>query len=60
MSQLAWLIAIAGKEMTMQVTSVAWSSRIGVQHRIADRFRQGRLYLVGDAAHAFHRPPAMA
>ncbi len=46
--------------MTMQVTSVAWSSRIGVQHRIADRFRQGRLYLVGDAAHAFHRPPAMA
>jgi 2-polyprenyl-6-methoxyphenol hydroxylase-like FAD-dependent oxidoreductase len=36
-----------------QITSVAWSSRIRVQHRVADRFRQGRLYLAGDAAHAY-------
>jgi hypothetical protein len=36
-----------------QLTSLAWSSRIRVQHRVADRFRQGRLYLAGDAAHAY-------
>lgn len=35
------------------LTELAWSSRIRVQHRVADRFRQGRLYLAGDAAHAY-------
>jgi 2-polyprenyl-6-methoxyphenol hydroxylase-like FAD-dependent oxidoreductase len=24
-----------------------------LQHRVAERFRQGRLYLAGDAAHAY-------
>jgi 2-polyprenyl-6-methoxyphenol hydroxylase-like FAD-dependent oxidoreductase len=36
-----------------QITSLAWSARVSVQHRVAERFRQGRLYLAGDAAHAY-------
>ena len=36
-----------------QITSLAWSARIRVQRRVADRFRQGRLYLAGDAAHTY-------
>jgi 2-polyprenyl-6-methoxyphenol hydroxylase-like FAD-dependent oxidoreductase len=31
---------------------LVWSARYPLQHRLADRFRRGRLYLVGDAAHA--------
>jgi 2-polyprenyl-6-methoxyphenol hydroxylase-like FAD-dependent oxidoreductase len=37
------------------VTSVAWSSRFRVHHRVADRYRAGRLLLAGDAAHV-HSP----
>lgn len=36
-----------------RITMVVWSARYRVQHRLADRFRRGRLFLVGDAAHAF-------
>ena len=36
-----------------QITGLAWSSRIRVQVRVASRFRQGRLFLAGDAAHAY-------
>jgi 2-polyprenyl-6-methoxyphenol hydroxylase-like FAD-dependent oxidoreductase len=36
-----------------QLTGLAWSSRIRLQHRVASRFRHGRLYLAGDAAHAY-------
>ena len=36
-----------------RITSLAWSSRVTVQHRVAGRFRRGRLFLAGDAAHAF-------
>jgi 2-polyprenyl-6-methoxyphenol hydroxylase-like FAD-dependent oxidoreductase len=36
-----------------QLTGLAWSSRIRLQHRVADRFRHGRLFLAGDAAHAY-------
>ena len=32
---------------------LAWSARVRVQHRVAERFRQGRLFLAGDAAHAY-------
>lgn len=46
----AWLHG-AGLDAT--VTEVAWSSRIRLQRRIADRFRRGRLFLAGDAAHAY-------
>ena len=36
-----------------RITTLAWSSRLRVQHRVAGRFRRGRLFLAGDAAHAF-------
>ena len=39
--------------LSAQITKLAWSSRIRLQHRMADRFRRGRLYLAGDAAHAY-------
>ncbi|MFJ3925446.1 FAD-dependent oxidoreductase [Streptomyces sp. NPDC090022] len=37
------------------VTSLVWSSRFRVHHRVADRYRAGRLLLAGDAAHV-HSP----
>ena len=37
----------------VQLTGLAWSSRIRLQHRVASRFRHGRLFLAGDAAHAY-------
>jgi len=36
-----------------RIAELAWSSRVRLQHRVAERFRRGRLYLVGDAAHAY-------
>jgi 2-polyprenyl-6-methoxyphenol hydroxylase-like FAD-dependent oxidoreductase len=36
-----------------QLTGLAWSSRIRLQYRVAGRFRHGRLFLAGDAAHAY-------
>jgi len=36
-----------------QITGLAWSARVQVQHRLADRFGRGRIYLAGDAAHAY-------
>ncbi|MCQ4083127.1 FAD-dependent monooxygenase [Streptomyces sp. RB6PN25] len=38
-----------------RVTGITWSSRFRVHHRLADRFRAGRLLLAGDAAHV-HSP----
>ncbi len=38
-----------------RVTGLAWSSRFRVHHRVADRYRVGRLLLAGDAAHV-HSP----
>jgi 2-polyprenyl-6-methoxyphenol hydroxylase-like FAD-dependent oxidoreductase len=38
-----------------RVQEVVWSSRFRVHHRIADRFRAGRILLAGDAAHV-HSP----
>jgi 2-polyprenyl-6-methoxyphenol hydroxylase-like FAD-dependent oxidoreductase len=37
------------------VTEVAWSSRFRVHHRVADAYRSGPVFLVGDAAHV-HSP----
>jgi 2-polyprenyl-6-methoxyphenol hydroxylase-like FAD-dependent oxidoreductase len=37
------------------VTSVHWSSLFKLHHRVADHYRHGRLFLVGDAAHV-HSP----
>jgi 2-polyprenyl-6-methoxyphenol hydroxylase-like FAD-dependent oxidoreductase len=38
-----------------RVQRVHWGSRFRLHHRVADRYRQGRLLLVGDAAHV-HSP----
>ncbi|NUS12344.1 MAG: NAD(P)-binding protein [Streptomyces sp.] len=38
-----------------RVTEVVWGSRFRVHHRVADRYRAGRLLLAGDAAHV-HSP----
>lgn len=37
------------------VHSVAWSSRFRVAHRLAERYRDGNVFLAGDAAHV-HSP----
>ncbi|WP_216215910.1 FAD-dependent oxidoreductase [Amycolatopsis aidingensis] len=39
----------------VRVEEVVWGSRFRVHHRIADRFRAGRVLLAGDAAHV-HSP----
>jgi len=39
----------------VRVTAVRWSSRFRIHHRVADRYRRGRYFLVGDAAHV-HSP----
>lgn len=44
---------LRGAGLAATVTQVAWSARIRLQHRVADRFRGGRLFLAGDAAHAY-------
>ena len=37
------------------VADVAWSSRFRIHHRVADAYRRGPVFLVGDAAHV-HSP----
>lgn len=39
----------------IQVDKVNWFSTYRVHHRVADRFREGRAFLLGDAAH-IHSP----
>jgi 2-polyprenyl-6-methoxyphenol hydroxylase-like FAD-dependent oxidoreductase len=39
----------------MRVRDVCWSSRFRVHHRLAERYRKGPVFLVGDAAHV-HSP----
>lgn len=41
--------------MRIDVDRVNWFSTYRVHHRVADRFRQGRTFLLGDAAH-IHSP----
>jgi hypothetical protein len=41
--------------MRIEVQQVHWFSTYRVHHRVADRFRKGRAFLVGDAAH-IHSP----
>ncbi|MFC4909152.1 FAD-dependent monooxygenase [Actinomadura gamaensis] len=38
-----------------RVTDLVWSSRFRVHHRLAARYREGRVFLAGDAAHV-HSP----
>ena len=41
--------------LAVEVARVNWFSTYRVHHRVADRFRQGRIFLAGDAAH-IHSP----
>jgi 2-polyprenyl-6-methoxyphenol hydroxylase-like FAD-dependent oxidoreductase len=50
-ASLQALIDAAG--LDVRITSLAWSARVGVQRRMASRFRRGRLFLAGDAAHTW-------
>jgi 2-polyprenyl-6-methoxyphenol hydroxylase-like FAD-dependent oxidoreductase len=45
------LIDTAG--LDARVASLAWSARVTVQRGLAGRFRRGRLFLAGEAAHAY-------
>jgi 2-polyprenyl-6-methoxyphenol hydroxylase-like FAD-dependent oxidoreductase len=36
-----------------RITDLQWSTRVRLQHRVAERFRQRRLFLAGDAAHTY-------
>jgi 2-polyprenyl-6-methoxyphenol hydroxylase-like FAD-dependent oxidoreductase len=47
--------AAAIEHMKVKVRTVNWFSTYHVHHRVADRFRQGRIFLLGDAAH-IHSP----
>lgn len=50
------LLDLRGPERNrVMVQSIVWGSRFRVHHRIADRYRQGRIVLAGDAAHV-HSP----
>jgi 2-polyprenyl-6-methoxyphenol hydroxylase-like FAD-dependent oxidoreductase len=50
-AELEALVADAG--LPARIRAVVWSARFPLQHRLAGRFRRGRLYLAGDAAHAW-------
>jgi 2-polyprenyl-6-methoxyphenol hydroxylase-like FAD-dependent oxidoreductase len=43
------------EQLPMQVEQVNWFSTYRVHHRVAEHFRRGRAFLVGDAAHV-HSP----
>ena len=51
----ALLDARGPRERPARVKDVVWSSRFRVHHRLADRYRDGRVFLAGDAAHV-HSP----
>jgi 2-polyprenyl-6-methoxyphenol hydroxylase-like FAD-dependent oxidoreductase len=43
------------RRLRIEVGEVRWFSTYRVHHRVADRFRRGRVFLLGDAAH-IHSP----
>ncbi|WP_344211549.1 FAD-dependent oxidoreductase [Kribbella sancticallisti] len=43
------------KSETVRVAEVIWGSRFRIHERVADRYREGRILLAGDAAHT-HSP----
>jgi 2-polyprenyl-6-methoxyphenol hydroxylase-like FAD-dependent oxidoreductase len=47
--------ARAIEHMKVKIRTVNWFSIYRVHHRVADRFRRGRIFLLGDAAH-IHSP----
>jgi len=50
-AELQALVEQAG--LAAQITHLPWSARVRLQHRVASQFRVGRLFLAGDAAHAY-------
>jgi 2-polyprenyl-6-methoxyphenol hydroxylase-like FAD-dependent oxidoreductase len=52
-AELQALVDDAG--LPAEVTDVAWSAPLRLQHRLATHFRRGPLFLAGDAAHV-HSP----
>jgi hypothetical protein len=50
-AELQALLDNAG--LDARISDLAWSARYPLQHRLAGRFRRGRLFLAGDAAHAW-------
>jgi 2-polyprenyl-6-methoxyphenol hydroxylase-like FAD-dependent oxidoreductase len=44
-----------GAEVGASVRSVPWSARVPLEHRLASRYRRGRVLVAGDAAH-LHSP----
>jgi 2-polyprenyl-6-methoxyphenol hydroxylase-like FAD-dependent oxidoreductase len=51
----ALLDARGPEQQPARIRDVVWSSRFRVHHRLADHYRDGRLFLAGDAAHV-HSP----
>jgi 2-polyprenyl-6-methoxyphenol hydroxylase-like FAD-dependent oxidoreductase len=51
----ALLDARGPQKRPARVTDVLWSSRFRVHHRLADHYREDRVFLAGDAAHV-HSP----
>jgi 2-polyprenyl-6-methoxyphenol hydroxylase-like FAD-dependent oxidoreductase len=49
------ILSARGPAGRIEVREVLWGSRFRVHHRIADRYRAGRILLAGDAAHV-HSP----
>lgn len=45
----------AMRQLKVEVSQVNWFSSYRVHHRVAEHFRQGRVFLLGDAAHV-HSP----
>jgi 2-polyprenyl-6-methoxyphenol hydroxylase-like FAD-dependent oxidoreductase len=50
-SELQELLNDAG--LDARIADLGWSARYRLQHRLAARFRRGRLFVTGDAAHAY-------
>ncbi|HEY7382903.1 MAG TPA: FAD-dependent monooxygenase [Beijerinckiaceae bacterium] len=55
--RLSWqdVSAAAIERLRIDIERVNWFSTYHVHHRVADRFRKGRVFLAGDAAH-IHSP----
>ncbi|MFF4590274.1 FAD-dependent monooxygenase [Streptomyces sp. NPDC001388] len=50
-AELQRLLGDAG--LDARIERLAWSARVPLQYRLARRFRRGRLFLAGDAAHNY-------
>ena len=55
--QLSWedVSRVVMQRLQIEVHRVNWFSTYRVHHRVAERFRRGRAFLIGDAAH-IHSP----